>query len=547
MNSEQFQYFMEQQNKALLTLVQSVHNRSAANEAASASARPVAMESSGIYFNFDLTPEQLANPEEALAAIKAKVVRERNQLVDWLDFFSMQQQPIESIDEFVSRMKLLARLCQFGDLEEKLITYKIATSNKWQKLCTKFLTMSELTEVKAVNLCWAEEITEQHSATKSEKSDSDYDTDDSQSETSDESSDGDSDAEKVTIGKIHDHSKAGGHVLADLDLKIGNKWQSHQCELDTGANTSLVSFDWLTKVTGNPNPKLNPSKFNLQSFGGGEIPVKGEVTIPCRRNGRKYNLLLQVVNVSHRPLLSANVCKILGFVQFCNSVSFTSPQSDQDLLNIYRIRAQAIIDQHPKVFDGYGRFSGCVSLEIDPNVPPSIQQPRRIPIALRPKLKKELKKLEKDGIIVKETSPTDWVSNIVLVKRGSAENECLRICLDPIPLNRALKRPHLQFTTIDEILPELSRAKVFSTVDARKGFWHVVLEEKSSKLTTFWTPFGRYRWVRLPFGIAPAPEIFQMKLQEVVQDIEGVECLVDDRIVFGVGDTLLEALENHSE
>ncbi|XP_062713588.1 uncharacterized protein K02A2.6-like [Aedes albopictus] len=137
-------------------------------------------------------------------------------------------------------------------------------------------------------------------------------------------------------------------------------------------------------------------------------------------------------------------------------------------------------------------------------------------------------------------------SNIVLVKRKEQKSESVRICLDPIPLNAALKRPHMQFTTIDEILPELGKAKVFSTADVRKGFWHVLLDEKSSRLTTFWTPFGRYRWIRLPFGIASAPDIFQMKLQEVIQGLSGVECVADDLLIYGSGDTLEEALENHN-
>lgn len=74
----------------------------------------------------------------------------------------------------------------------------------------------------------------------------------------------------------------------------------------------------------------------------------------------------------------------------------------------------------------------------------------------------------------------------------------------------------------------------------------MVLNEKSSKLTTFWTPFGRYRWTRLPFGIASAPEIFQLKLQQVIQDLEGIECIADDLLIYGIGDTMEEALKNHN-
>ena len=136
---------------------------------------------------------------------------------------------------------------------------------------------------------------------------------------------------------------------------------------------------------------------------------------------------------------------------------------------------------------------GEITLEVDQSVTPSIQPPRRIPIAMRDKLKTELVTLERDGIIAKETAQTDWMSNIVIIQKGDPEKRNIRVCLDPIPLNKALLRPNLQFSTFDEILPELEKAKVFSTVDARKGFWHVLLDEDSSKLTTFWTPFGRYR------------------------------------------------------
>ena len=562
------------------------------------------------YFNFGLTDAQRLSPDVALQAIKAKVVRERNKIVDWFEFFSLMQQPVELIDDYVARLKSLAKLCKFGALEEDLIVYKIVTSNKWQKLRAKMLTMPNLTEVKVVDLCRAEEIAEKHASAmgacsvevnmvkkkhfkckycgdrhefakgvcpalgkkcnvcggknhfakvckldrkqkgKSRRKvkkvqEESCDSDDTESVNSD-NGESESSSDEAVIGKVYDFSESGGNVLADVELFIGGKWKIVQCELDTGANTSLVGIDWIKGMAGCDQLQLLPSKFRLQSFGGGTIPVLGEVRLPCKRRNRKYTLALQVVDVPHKPLLSAKVCKTLGFIKFCNSVSITSPPSEEHLLNVYRIKAQQIVDQHSNIFEGYGKFPGVVSLEVDPDVTPSIQQPRRVPIAMRDKLKKELRKLEQDGLIIKETQHTDWVSNIVLVRRGGIESDSIRICLDPIPLNKALKRPNLQFTTIDEILPELGKAKVFSTVDAKKGFWHVVLDHPSSLLTTFWTPFGRYRWTRLPFGIAPAPEIFQMKLQEVIQDLEGVECIADDILIFGTGDNLQEALESHN-
>lgn len=351
------------------------------------------------------------------------------------------------------------------------------------------------------------------------------------------------------IGKIFDCSERGGCVVAELELKFCEKWKKIKCELDTGANTSLIGQNYLVKQDKEENLVMLPSKLRLQSFGGSPIKVLGQVKVPCRRKGRKYSLVLQVVEGDHCPLLSAKASRVLGFVKFCKSVTFGGPNpavSSENLLKVYRVHAQKIVDTHKELFTGYGKLVGEVSLEVDNSISPSIQTPRRVPIALRSKLKAELEMLEREEIIVKETTHTDWVSNILIVQRGDPAKQSIRVCLDPVPLNKALKRPNLQFVTIDEILPELGKAKVFSTVDAKKGFWHVVLDEASSKLTTFWTPFGRYRWTRLPFGIAPAPEIFQMKLQETIQDLEGVECIADDILIFGIGDSLEEALSNHN-
>jgi hypothetical protein len=61
---------------------------------------------------------------------------------------------------------------------------------------------------------------------------------------------------------------------------------------------------------------------------------------------------------------------------------------------------------------------------------------------------------------------------------------------------------------IDNILPKLAGAKVLSLSDAASGFWQIPLCRESAKLTTFITPFGRYYFNRLPFGISSAPEIF---------------------------------------
>lgn len=143
--------------------------------------------------------------------------------------------------------------------------------------------------------------------------------------------------------------------------------------------------------------------------------------------------------------------------------------------------------------------------------------------------KKGLEFLVKDQIIVQVEEPTDWVNSIVLT---SKKNGKLRLCIDPRKLNKSIMRAHYQFPTIDEIKNSLSGAHFFSTLDANKGFYMLKLDEASSKLCTFITPEGRYRFLRLPFGINAAPEIFHSEMTKNFSDLEGVKIMMDGLLIY---------------
>ncbi|XP_014669349.1 PREDICTED: uncharacterized protein LOC106810484 [Priapulus caudatus] len=98
--------------------------------------------------------------------------------------------------------------------------------------------------------------------------------------------------------------------------------------------------------------------------------------------------------------------------------------------------------------------------------------------------------------------------------------------------NKVLKRSHYLLPTIEDVLPNMSRVKVFSLFDAKNGFWHVAMDEDSSYLITFNTPFGRYWWLRMPFGIKPATEKYQRRQDEALEGLPGVRSIADDVIVM---------------
>ena len=110
-----------------------------------------------------------------------------------------------------------------------------------------------------------------------------------------------------------------------------------------------------------------------------------------------------------------------------------------------------------------------------------------------------------------------------------------------------MKRSHYPLPIIEEILPELAKAKVFSKVDLKEGFLQVELDDESSQLTVFQTPWGRYRFHRIPFGITPAPENFQTKLYQNLEGLKGVFKIADDKLIAGKGETEREADEDYDK
>ena len=126
--------------------------------------------------------------------------------------------------------------------------------------------------------------------------------------------------------------------------------------------------------------------------------------------------------------------------------------------------------------------------------------------------------------------PTPWCAGMVVVPKKSGS---VRICVDFRPLNDNVLCEQHPLPKVDETLAQLAGATVFSKLDANCGFWQIPLEESSWHLTTFITPFGRYCFNKLPFGISSTPEHFQWRMSEILQGQEGVLCHMDDVLIFG--------------
>ncbi|CAB4039641.1 Hypothetical predicted protein [Paramuricea clavata] len=210
----------------------------------------------------------------------------------------------------------------------------------------------------------------------------------------------------------------------------------------------------------------------------------------------KYLAEFMAVEENLTPLLGAKAIQRMGIVELHNEnfeqvaqvntgiKDTTSTQSATTVTN-------RIIEEFADVFEGeVGTLEGEEHLEVDPTGQPTTAQSRRVPFAVKAKVKDELMRLTNLEVIQPVDEPTDWVSNMVVATKPSGQ---LRMCIDPKQLKKALKRERYPIPVIEDVMPDIAKAKVFTKVDARNGYWHVMLNEESSRLTTFDTPFGRYR------------------------------------------------------
>ena len=191
--------------------------------------------------------------------------------------------------------------------------------------------------------------------------------------------------------------------------------------------------------------------------------------------------------------------------------------------------------EFPTVFDGQIRtMPGEVfKIVLHENAKPfCVNTPRTIPYAYLEPTKDELELLESQGIIAKQTEPTDWCAPIVVARKKNSDR--IRLCVDLSHLNRYVKRERFQSTPPAVAVADIakSKAKYFTVFDAVKGYHQCPLDEESQLLTTFITPLGRYKFLHAPFGLSSINEHYDRRMYEAFQDLADFRCIVDDVLLF---------------
>ena len=260
-------------------------------------------------------------------------------------------------------------------------------------------------------------------------------------------------------------------------------------------------------------PLQDPNK-QLYGPAGKPLEVRGKFQANLCHRGKEASPQMYVVNNLKTNLLGLPAITALNLISRMESIN--TPTT-----------TESIKQRFSKAFQGLGNLGKEYDIKLQPDSKPhTLFTPRLVPLPLRPKVTEELDRMEKSGVISKVTEPTPWCAGMVVVPKKSGN---VRICVDLKPLNRSVRREVHPLPKVDETLG----AKVFSKLDANSGFWQIPLSESSRLFTTFITPMGRYCFNKLPFGISSAPEHFQRRMSELLTGLEGVQCQMDDILVFG--------------
>ena len=337
---------------------------------------------------------------------------------------------------------------------------------------------------------------------------------------------------------------------------------------DTGANVTAIPLDKAKGI------KISQTKVVLRTAGGNTLKVLGSFEAYVGLRGNYAEDTIYVVDGLTRPLLSRTMLKELGLIhkefphQDIASVDAiqasstnqpgsgrpnlqegppsTDPSTIAPLMTEHGPAFDALANKYRDLFDGKctKMKSAEYHIELEKDVKPiSYGACRSVPDPYLPALRKELDGLMEQGIIEQIDYSTPWLHPIVVVpKKGTTD---IRLCVDFSKLNRYVIRPVNPQPTPWETVRNLPKGiKHFAVFDALKGYHQIPLTDDSKDLTAFMTPFGRFRYLRLAFGLNSAGDVFTLRYGNAIDKATDGLRATEDTLIRG--STTSELVENTS-
>ena len=247
----------------------------------------------------------------------------------------------------------------------------------------------------------------------------------------------------------------------------------------------------------------------------------------------------------------------------CSPADVPGPRTvqlqDKDITTDIRQKFEELCDEYGEAFSKNNEDIGrtkLVKMDIDTGDSPSVSsRPYTLPLKHYEWVQREIESLERAGVITKSMSK--WASPIVIVPKKLAPGEPpkRRLCIDFRKVNKLQQEVITAGKTkdqisihpllkINEMYVKLKGAKVFSRIDLRSGYHHIALGKSSRAKTAFVTPFGKYEFLMVPFGLAQAPAYFQLLMNKVLKGLKFAMTYLENIIIFSQDESQhLEHLE----
>lgn len=298
-------------------------------------------------------------------------------------------------------------------------------------------------------------------------------------------------------------------------------------KLDSGATCNVLPLESYRSI--GQSVSLCPGP-RVRNYGarGGYLKVLGTCvgSVVCR--GSTYSVKFVVVDEpGQSPILGLPTCRQMKLIKRIDAVTSEHPTE-----------LPPIVTEFADVFKGIGRLPVEHDIKLasgDKYVDPVVCAAGRLPFLLEENVYKKLDQMVSDKIIVPVVEPTKWVCRMLVVGKPDGD---VQICLDPSELNKAIQRQHFAVPTADQLFAKIGKSKFFCSLDAASGFYQIPLTDRTSYLCTMATPKGRFRYLRLPFGLKSALEVYLQVMSDLFGDLPGVIIYFDDFLV--TGDTMAD-------
>ncbi|GFS92149.1 retrovirus-related Pol polyprotein from transposon 297 [Trichonephila clavipes] len=325
--------------------------------------------------------------------------------------------------------------------------------------------------------------------------------------------------------------------------------------VDTGSNLTLLKNSTYINIDAPPLKQTNTlltgfgfSRINVIGTFDSEITIDDQifpVTISVVPNScTNYDLIIgcDVIKQAHLNISPTGVkfAQILrpsdnANENFIMTISDGSPTFDigPNVSQHNRAEVEQLLSTYTP------KKTKTVNIELDialTDDEPIFHKPRRLPFAERDIVDAQVDEWVKNGIVEPCSSP--YPSQVVVVKKKDGKS---RVCIDYRRLNRKLIKDNNPLPLIDDILDCLQNAKIFITLDLKNGFFHVTVNERSRKFTSFVTHNGQYQFRRMSFGLSTCPSTFMRYINALFRH------LISKSIVLPYMDDIVIPAANESQ